>query len=72
MQHIDNLYCGNSANLVKVAGVLFPAAAYGRYVINAGILLVSTLVFIHVGFCKNIKYKFAVICLLQPDTNEFE
>ena len=72
MQHIDNLYCGNSVNLVKVTGVLFRAAAYGRYVINTGILLVSTLVFIHLGFCKYIKCKLAVICLLQPDTSEFE
>ena len=52
MQHIDNLYCGNLVTLVKVTSVLFGAVAYGRYVINTGIVLVSTLVFIYLGFCK--------------------
>lgn len=70
MQHVDNLYFGSSVDLIKVTWVLFQA--YEKNVVNTGIFLVSTLVFIHLGFCKYNKYKFIVICLLQPDTYEFE
>ena len=47
---------GTSVNLVKVTGVLFRAIGHGRYVINIGILLIYTLVFIHLRFRKYIKY----------------